>query len=650
AFVGGCTLEAAEWVLGGGGRGIDDGAPPLMPNALLPTPQPPPAIVDGLASLIDKSLLQQEEGTAGEPRFVMLETIREYALERLEASGEADAIRRQHAAYYLALAERAELRGAQAGAWLDRLEREHNNLRAVLAWSRTAGDAGIGLRLVKVLWWFWFHRGYWSEGRAWIEGALAQAGGGERSTSRAWALYGAWMLAWIQGNTAGVRVRLEESVALFRTLGEARGLAYALMAMGAGPRPGHVPAAGRPWLEESLALFRQVGDLFGLALVLRFLGQATQAQGDHSAARSLLRESLARYRELGDKWGLIRVLTDLGTLAKAQDDDGRAEALYHERLRLCRALGDKPEIAWALHDLGDLAQRQGDNARAAALHEESLALWRQLGERARIARAVNRLGDVVRCQGDYARAAALYEESLAVFQELGDRWGIAAVLHNLGYVARTRGVYGQAAARFEESLILFQELGDRWRIADCLAGLAGVAAMEEQRPEGRRDGRRAARLLGAAERLHDAIEPDGRVGEPANQAEWDRTIAAVRAQLDEATFTAAWAAGRAMTMEQAITCALRQESAPMAELHVAVSQPAAPAPQRAIAPTYPAGLTAREVDVLRLVAQGLTNQEVADQLIISPRTIEKHLESIYAKLGVPSRTAAVRFAIEHHLV
>jgi predicted ATPase/class 3 adenylate cyclase/DNA-binding CsgD family transcriptional regulator len=620
-FVGGCTLEAVEAVCNAEGDLELD-------------------VLDGVASLVDKSLLRQEEGPEGEPRFLMLGTIHEYARERLEASGEAETVRRQHATFYMGLAETAQgaLQGPDQGHWLRRLEVEHDNLRTALAWSQEA-DAELGLQLVGVLWHFWYRRGYWREGRAWIERLLARAQTTTPSRSRAWALFGAWVLASLEGDAVAARARSEESLAIFRALGKTRGLAYALMAVGAETRGPGDPMAGRALLEESLALFREVGDTLGRALALRFLGDEAYVRGDTAAAHALFQESLTLYHELGDKWGIAGVLSALGSLTQAQGDYAQATALHTESLVLRRELGNQPEIAMSLRDLGNVARGQGEYARAKALYEESLALWRELGDKGRIARGLNLLGDLARCQGDYERAAALYDESLTIFQEVGDRWGMAVVRHNLGYVARARGDYTQAAALFAESLVRFQALGERWSIGDCLAGLAAVATRAGRQLM---DAQRAARLLGAAESVHEALDPSGGMGEPANRVEWDRTVAAARAQLDEATFAAAWEEGRAMTLEQAIAYALEPAAAPPA-----VSRTVPPPVPRS---TYPAGLSVREVEVLRLVAQGLSDKEVADKLIVSPRTVGNHLQSIYSKLGVSSRAAATRFALDHHLV
>jgi predicted ATPase/DNA-binding XRE family transcriptional regulator len=448
-FIGGCELEAAEAIC------REDGCPATD-------------LLDGLESLVRNSLLRQEEQAGGEPRLAMLETTREYALERLEASGEAAAIRAGHARYYLRFAEAAdlELHGPRQLAWLNRLEREHDNLRAALGWAGRSGEAEGGLRLAGALSWFWLIRGYWSEGRGWVEGALASAERAGRTEARAKALLGAGELAWQQGDYVASRRRLDESLAICRQLRDRRGAAHALV----------------------------------------FLAMVSWRQGDYAATRSRLERSAELSHAAGDTWGL----------------------------------------ALALHDLGQLALEQGDHAAAGSRLEESVALFREVGDEWGLALALNSLGDVARCRGDYDGEAALYEESLARFRKLGDKQNMASLLHNLGYAAHHWGDGRRAAARFTESLGLFRELDDRQGIAECLAGLAGVAAAAGQ-PE------RAARLFGATEARLEAI---GARISPSNRSDYGRNVAAVRRDLGDEAFAAAWARGRAMTTEQAVACAI----------------------------------------------------------------------------------------------
>jgi predicted ATPase/class 3 adenylate cyclase len=427
-FVGGCTLEAAEAVCA-----APAGAEPLDGEVL-----------DGLGVLVDQSLLQERHDD-GEPRLGLLQVIREYALERLEASGEAEALRQAHTAYFLTLAERAEpvLTGPEQQGWLDRLEREHDNLRAALGWARERGEAEAGLRLVAALRWFWFVRGHLREGRAWVEGLLARTGPAAVSGAASTEALASMV-------SAGVRAR-----ALF---------AGGTLALWQGDE-----AAAVPWLEQAIAMGREAGD----------------------------RLTEARLGILG-----------LGLLATFQRDWKRAAARYEEGLALMREVGDQWGVAVALNNLGDLAVRQGDVERAVAMFTEALALFRQLGE----------------------------------------RQGIALCLINLGWVARLRGEVAQAEGLQREGLALFRELGDPRRCAEGLEQLANTAGAAGQ-------GHRAARLLGAAGALRETLGAP----QPANEREdTEQAVAAARAALGEAAWTVAYAAGKALTLDEAVAEALEE--------------------------------------------------------------------------------------------
>jgi len=591
--VGGCTLEAAEAVCAGAGSwDSGDSAAPLIANSQLPTP-----VLDGLEVLVDKSLLRAEYAD-DEARFMMLETIREYALEQLAAHREAEAMRCCHAAFFLALAEEAEprLTTGEQRTWLDCLEREHDNLRAALAYclesrdlrleacdpgcgdtnlkSQASSLTEIGLRLAAALWWFWWVRGYLSEGRAWLERATSDL---PKDTQFAILDLNETDRSNIQHPTSNIVLR-------------------------------------------ATALYRGA-----------FLAQS---QGDYAGAAALGEESLALFHSLGDSRGIAWAHYVLGIIVLMQGGYAGAVAHYEVSLALFRDAGDTRGLAWALNDLASVAVLQGDYAGAAARFEKSLALFRSLGDTRDIASCLNNLGEVAKAQGDYASAAARFEESLALFRSLNDLPGVSMALQGLGYVTQAQGNYAQAKTLLEASLNLYQKAGSKYGIALCLTGLAAVAAAEGQPV-------RAARLFGAAEAQDDQI---GAFLVLAERATYDRSRAALRARLDAATFAAAWAEGHAITPEQAIAAA---EPAPAPD---AISPLAAPSAPDATPPAYPAGLTEREVDVLRLLAQGLSYAQIAETLVISPRTVNHHLTSIYSKLDVTSRHAAARFAIDHHLV
>lgn len=521
-FMGGCTPEAAEAVC----NAVEDS---------------PVGTLDGLTSLIDKSLLRREAGVEDEPRFAMLETIREYALERLASGGEAEEIENAHTAYYWALAEEAEpgLNGPEQRAWLERLEAEHPNLRAALQRSLKRGDREAALRLGGALWRFWSRRAHVSEGRRLLEDALAGDSGVPPSVL-AKALNGAGTLAHYQGDYGRAAELCGKSLRLSRRVGDRRGTAFALEGLALVARTGGRFAAARGMCREAGEIFGELGDEWGTAHSLHYEGISVWQHGKHAEALPLLEESLKLYRELGDMQGIAGVLQ---LLRVAQDDPAKARALCEESLNVSRKMGDKRGMARGLIGLGEVTLRQGD----------------------------------------YAASRAAYEESAAIFRELGDRWFLAV----------------------------------------SLDGLTAVTSAQD-RPAA------AARLLGAAEALFESI---GAPLPPHCVPVHKRTLAAVRVRLGKENLASAWDEGRSMTPEQAVA-ALEQPGV----------EPAAPSSP------YPAGLTAREVEVLRLVATGLTDAQVAEKLFISLRTVNAHLRSIYAKLGVSSRTAATRYAVEHELV
>jgi predicted ATPase/class 3 adenylate cyclase/DNA-binding CsgD family transcriptional regulator len=631
-FVGGCTLEAIEAVCGAAGDVEHaQGATPFASGLTRQVS----SVVEDAELLLDQSLLKQVEGIDSEPRLIMLETIRQYALDRWSANGESHALRQRHADYYLGLAERADsrLRGPEQGRWLARLEAEHDNLRAALEWYKTA-DPERGLRLAGALWRFWDMHSHLSEGRAWLRDMLRLSSSSSVS-SRARALNGAGVLAYLQGDYQTASAFLQEGLDLFQNLHDNQGAAHIMRGLGLVAWFQGDHDAARAQIEESAALFRDVEHTWGIADALHWLGHVVLDQGDAAKAHALFEESLALFRETGDKRNIALPLKDFGLIASQRGDHTGARVLYEESLALSRAVEDTWHIAETLQRLGDLARLQRDYERAATICHESLDLWRKLGNQGGIAETLNLLGEVAQLQGDYQQARSFYTESLSLLRALGSKRIIAGVLHNLGKVAQFDNDHERAAARYLESLALNNEIGYTPGIADCFVGLAAVAAANGF-------AERAAQLLGAAEPYLDAIRGYMPLTDRVN---YEQTLATVRAQLDAAAFTAAVAQSRALPLDQAIAYAQEQpqplgQGAPLPE----------PVPATAAPATYPAGLTEREVAVLRLVAQGLTDAQVADRLVISRRTVNGHLRSIYSKLGVSSRTAAAHFAVTHQLV
>ncbi len=514
-FAGPFTLEAVQAVMGGARDQF--------------------TLIDLLSQLVDKSLvLAHVQGRDGRARYRLLETIRQYASEKLAASGAAAEVRTLHRDWYLRLAEESEswLVGDEQLPWLERLEEEHDNLRAALASAesgmQSADAEGIdfsgshispaeaGLRLAGALAWFWYFRGYLREGRMWLEKMLKSDKGQVSAPVLAKALSATGILAFLQSDYPAARGYLERGMQIWRELGDTRGIAFTGTFLGrTATRQGD--PQGRALSEESAALFRRTGEKWGLALSLDFLGQVVRDWGDEQEASALHGESLTLYQEMGHKWGVALEMSNAGRIALRQGDYGVARSRLEEALAIQQEVGDKRAIAWTLHPIGDLARAEGDLARAISLYEESLGIFRELGDKEGLASSLALLAEAVELQGEAGRAGEMRAESQAVFSALDTSGG----------------------------------------------------AMSSQILTRRLEAEGIARKTGHYPATPHAALPDD--------------------------------------------------------------------------------LTRREVEVLKLIADGLTASQVADRLSLSPRTVQAHVRSIYTKLGVTSRSAVTRYAVEHGL-
>jgi predicted ATPase/DNA-binding NarL/FixJ family response regulator len=404
-FVGGCSLEAVEAVCNAGG---DLSLDPLAGSELALSAAKGQAVLDALALLVDRSLLRQAEGPDGEPRFAMLETIREYAVERFEAGGDAETWRQRHAEYYLALAEQAapELVGPRQASWLERLEREHDNLRAALSWALEDDQAELGLRLAGALGRFWEVRGHFGEGRGWLERTLSRWPEGP-AAARAVALNAAGSLAYHAADYERAVTLHEQALELRRMLEDRRGMAASLHNLGITAL--HLSDLDRAeaLCAEGRALWRAVGDDRGVAISLNSSAILARNRGDHERARAHYDESLALFRGIGDTWGVGLVLNNLARVARDVEDWDRVAALSGESLALFQELGDRRGVAWVLSNLTVVAGRRGFWEQAARLHGAAEALREAIGavalglspaelaaHEAAVATARTRLGDV----------------------------------------------------------------------------------------------------------------------------------------------------------------------------------------------------------------------------------------------------------------
>ncbi len=499
-FAGGFTLEAAEQICAG--EGIEENE-----------------VLDLLSSLVDKSLVVvQKQGDKA--RYRLLEVIRQYGEEKLRDSGEAGFIRRDHANFFLALAEEVEPRinGPDHRLLLERLEAEHDNFRAALRWVAETRQTETELRLAGGLWWFWLRNGHMNEGRRWLEGVLGRVEPSVRTASRAKALCGAGWLAFSQVDHA----------------------------------------AARPQLEESAAIYREVGDRRGLAHALSFLSVLLAHRGESSSAQQYVDESVRLFREVEeDRWGLAIALNNRGIVAEAQ--------------------------------------------------------------------------------AEYAQAVPFFEESAEILRGLGDRWALSLPLRHLGTVALRQGDHARAKRLYKESLEQCRQLGEKWLISLCLEELAGVACLQGEYT-------RAARLWGADESIREAI---GATVRALYRADYDRGLTATREALGDAAFTAAWKEGRNMSLEEAVAYALGEPTASQEQGESVHPSSSVAAHAKAETPSelYPEGLTAREAEVLGLLAGGKTNKQIAQELVLSVSTVQRHVANVYAKIGVHGRAEATAYAL-----
>ncbi|HEV8354550.1 MAG TPA: tetratricopeptide repeat protein [bacterium] len=481
-FPAGFTLEAAEDV-GAGPRTRRD------------------HVLHLVGQLVDKSMLVADTH-ADDARYRMLQIVRQYGLERLVQAGEAGEVRARQLAWCLRLVASLNIAVRPDHEWVRRLDVEHDNLRTGLAWGLEGGNVLSVLRLASSLAPFWLVRGYWSEGRRWLEAAL----------------------------TAGLNV--DPDVQARGLLGLARIAEY----------QGDYSEA-KTFSEAGLALQQHLGDSREVAGALRTLGNIAYARSDYSAARTLYEESLTYGRAAGDPRVIAASLINLAIVADHQADYARAAALCRESLDLFRSVDDRRGTAFALHVLGLVAIDQGNHDGAAPMFEESLQLRRDLGDQRGISGSLHSLGVVARAHGDLTRAQALHEESLDLRRTLGDKQGVGASLGSLAVIARDRGDLDGARALWQESLTLRQSIGDQAGIAECLEHLAAIASNPTD----------AVHLFGAAAAVRETIVAPGSLGD---QETVRREIERLRARLDDDAFDAAWREGRRMPQNQAIGLAL----------------------------------------------------------------------------------------------
>jgi predicted ATPase/transcriptional regulator with XRE-family HTH domain len=488
-FTGGCTLEAVEAICAAPG---DDTL----------------SILDRVSSLLDKSLLQQTPQEDEEPRLTLLETLREFGLEQLAASGEMEALRRAHATYYLALAERAEPEYGRPehALWLKRMGREHDNLRAAMQWALEQAEKDpemeTALRLGGALREFWIGHDYLREGQHFLGQALERSKH-VISSPRAKALIAAANIAINRGDFS----------------------------------------QGELLARQGQELYQALGDVRGQALALHMLQIVARTQGDYSQARALAEEALALFQKIGDDenaaWSHFR----LARLATLQGEYDRTNILFKENVAMHRRIGNKEGMLYALlHWTDALIISQGDLATIRSLLGESLLLSRELDIKDSMGLFLNCSARLALSQGDISTARSLAQEQAALALVIGSQEHAAEALLVSGKCNVVEGNYKAARPLFEESLALFRKMGNKAQTALCLESLAQVAAMQENRLW-------AARLWGCAAALREAI---GSPLPPIERATYEQVVAEARKHSDEQEFAKAWEEGRRLSPEQAL--------------------------------------------------------------------------------------------------
>lgn len=486
SFVGGFDAEAAAFVASTAGENSDP-----TPAACLPL----------LVALYDRNLVQKQASPQG-LRFVLLETIREFAQERLLANGETATVRRRHADYFLALAEAAvgAMQGQDKKRALDQLEQEHENLRAALKFY-LATDAIAALRLAAALHEFWYTRGYFSEGRDWLTQALTVSTA--PTVARAYALLACGQLAASQAEYTQALQLLEESIALFRTLAERLGLTDALRESG--------------WVFFNLHDRPQTIARFEASLVL---ARALDRKAKIASALTALSHVL-----IGDPHAATQVY-----------------AYVAESLALARTVGEPGALAFVLRQKAELETLAGDYRAATLLLSEALALHQAVDSKREIAWTLNGLGEAAWLQGQGPVARNYLTEAHTRFLALGEKDGVMITLHHLGQVERTAGNGAAAAAYYTQSLTMALELENRHMMARGLAGLGGVALAQLQYAP-------AVQLLAAAQTIFATLAP---FLAPADQAEYAHMVATARTGLGETNFETVWTLGSKLLLSEAV--------------------------------------------------------------------------------------------------
>ncbi|MGB3306927.1 MAG: LuxR C-terminal-related transcriptional regulator [Thermomicrobiales bacterium] len=568
--------------------------------------------LDLVSSLVDRSLVRLTTQN-DESRFLMLETLRDFGHEELLRLGQDDEARAAHAAYYGSLTENAESKLTATGqeVWLERFTTELNNLRTALQWSLDSGHPDIALSLLHDMWRFWSMRGLVSEGRTWMERAIA-ANAGQRTIAFGSLLSGAGHLAEDQNDLEASRTFFQQAVELANEIGDIRGKIRAIAGLGTVAHDrGEYDLASR-YHHEAVALSREHNEPRSMAMALGNLGAVSYYRADYEAAHRHWAECRAILAELGDIQAEAIVTSNLGALAMEREDFELAEELLTSTVEMQRQIGDERSLAFSFVNLADLWAQRRDVERAEEYFAIGINHFRKAGDIRNEAIAQISRAEMLSREGNDPHVLVLLVQSARQLLRIEDQLSFVEAIERFAFLAARH-------ARYTEATRLY-----------------GLVAAERER-------------LGAPPRTRMLAEVEA------------GTTACERA-LSPADFAEAWQAGATLAFADAIAVmdAIAQDIAAQASPGTA-SDTSALAPAGAGRPmivmSSPARgsdpeaapvenpLTEREMDVLRLLAEGKSSPEIAEELFISPRTATTHVSRILAKLEVNSRTAAVTSAM-----
>jgi predicted ATPase/DNA-binding CsgD family transcriptional regulator/Tfp pilus assembly protein PilF len=617
-FAGGWTLESAQAVVG---NGVDSD------------------VMQGVTTLVDQSLVRRME-SEGEPRFTMLETIREFGLEQQAESGEAESTRQAHAKHFRALAAsvyRVYKTGSDKKSLMDKLDGERDNLRAALGWTFVSRGEDL-LAFAANLARFWKERGPESEGRVWLERGLA-TDAGVPTLDRARALLWLAMFVNWQGEAQQGIALAEECVDLSRSLGDQYQLGEVLGQLGDMLCMNGEIDRARQCYSESLSLFQDMENQVSSAWIWWKLARAAVQCGDLVQAEALFKQTLQFFRDYGDAEGVGLSLSQLGSVARKRGDLEQAATYLAEACALYENVGLPLLVASGARMLGDVLREKGDLVSARLLFEKSQAIARRLDAYNGVEEAValHRLALVAADSGDLTTAADLCQQAIAGLGRSPYERDLAAAQTAAGHIHLLQGDVSGAAASYREALSLFRAIGDVLGQATAVCAIGILATQVRRACE-------AARLLAAAAAKR---ETHGAVLAPSERGREEHAIELSRTALGEAAFATAWNAGRALSWDAAIEEALAlsealTQTAPA--LSATGTAPRALVPRQESRSAGAIDLTRREREVLALLCQRLTDPEIGEQLFISPKTASNHVANILNKFGAANRREAAALA------